>query len=264
MPENEAKTQPEKPKTLIQKLAEIVSEIDNVDKRGRNEFQKYAYVKAADVAWMVRKALSARNIYLTTDVVEIRNYEIPAKEGHMQAVDVRMEFSFFDGDAPETPPVVIHSWGTGTDKGDKAVYKAMTGALKYGLRHAFLIPDESDPEADAETDRATAASKAVGEAKVAALKGKAGKSPANGQESLFYVEPPSHNGHFVEFLNLREFVGNHKEIEDTLLLLFSNSKGKRTKDGTTLVPSENVPSLLEKLAGDYGLTIKKLEAPANA
>jgi hypothetical protein len=77
---------------------------------------------------------------------------------------------------------------------------------------------------------------------------------------IFYTEPPSQNGHYVEFLNLREFVSQKKELEETILLLFSNSKGKKTKDGTTLVPAENVPSLLEKLAGDYGLTVKKLEA----
>jgi len=140
-------------KSLVRKLAEIVQEMDSVEKRGENKFQNYKYVKAADVAWAVRKALSERNIYLVSDMVHIRNYEIPAKEGVMQAVDVTMEFSFFDGDNPSTQPLVFHAYGTGTDKGDKAVYKAMTGALKYGLRHAFLIPDESDPEADESTDR---------------------------------------------------------------------------------------------------------------
>ena len=34
------------------------------------------------------------------------------------------------------------------DSGDKAIYKAMTGALKYALRMNFLIPDELDPEND--------------------------------------------------------------------------------------------------------------------
>ena len=180
--EQKAPSETAKPKTLVQKLASIVAEIDNVDKRGRNEFQKYAYVKAADVAWLVRKALSERNVYLVADVIEIRNYEIPAKEGHMQAVDVKMQFSFFDGDAPETLPIVLHSYGTGTDKGDKAVYKAMTGALKYGLRHAFLIPDESDPEADSSTDKAVEAAKAVGKAKVAELQEKLGKSAPEAQQ----------------------------------------------------------------------------------
>ena len=193
--ETKAPVEVPKPKlNLLQKLADVVAEVDHVEKSGRNEFQKYNYVKAADVAWLVRKALSKRNIYLVADVVGIRNYEIPAREGVMQAVDIHMEFSFHDGDAPETPPIVLHSYGTGTDKGDKAVYKAMTGALKYGLRHGFLIPDESDPEGDSDTDKATAAAKAVGEAKVEKLRKdaqEASKGAGNGVPSLFYALQPS-------------------------------------------------------------------------
>lgn len=168
---------------LLQKLADVVREIDHVEKSGRNTFQNYNYVKAADVAWMVRKALSQRNVYLVPDVISIRNYEIPAKEGFMQAVDIQMQFSFFDGDAPEVLPIVLHSYGTGTDKGDKAVYKAMTGALKYGLRHAFLIPDESDPEGDDSVDKLTANAKKVGEEKIKAAK--EGKPAPT--LSLFYI-----------------------------------------------------------------------------
>jgi hypothetical protein len=38
--------------------------------------------------------------------------------------------------------------------GDKAVLKAQTGALKYALRNAFLVPDDTDPEGDETTDKA--------------------------------------------------------------------------------------------------------------
>lgn len=178
-------TSGEPAKNLFQKLAEVVTAIDHVEKGGMNTFQNYKYVKAADIARAVRRELSARNIYLVSDVVEIRNYTIPAKEGVMQAVDVKMKFTFVDGDAPRFDLVAesyagptqmtLHAWGTGTDKGDKAVYKAMTGALKYGLRNAFLIPDESDPEADSSVDRAVGskeAAQAVGKAKLADLKQK--------------------------------------------------------------------------------------------
>jgi ERF superfamily len=243
--------QPEvKPKTLVQKLAEIVAEIDNVDKRGRNEFQKYAYVKAADVAWLVRKALSARNIYLVADVVEVRNYEIPAKEGHMQAVDVKMEFSFHDGDSPDTPPIVLHSYGTGTDKGDKAVYKAMTGALKYGLRHGFLIPDESDPEADSSVDKAVEAGKARVKER------EEGKTKV---DALLYCYPTSHNGHQADWLNVSAYVEAHEDQADGLRLLFSAHKAKKTAGGTVLVPQDQMQTLLEKLAGDFGITVKELK-----
>lgn len=174
-------------RNLFQKLAEVVTAIDHVEKGGTNTFQNYKYVKAADIARAVRRELSARNIYLVSDVVEIRNYTIPAKEGVMQAVDVKMKFTFVDGDVPRDlsygggpTQMTLHAWGTGTDKGDKAVYKAMTGALKYGLRNAFLIPDESDPEADSSVDRAVGskeAAQAVGKAKVAAAKARAAQPP---------------------------------------------------------------------------------------
>ena len=258
---------------LLQKLASVVAEIDNVDKRGRNTFQNYNYVKAADVAWLVRKALASRNIYLVTDVVEIRNYQIPAKEGHLQAIDLRMEFSFFDGDSPETPPIVLHSWGTGTDKGDKAVYKAMTGALKYGLRHAFLIPDESDPEGDSSVDKAT--QKAVIEEvdkqnrehteKMAAIEAKNRQKDAQGgsqaQATVFYTEPAGFNGHFAEFINLKEFAAGLNEVAaEGLRQLLKPYTARITKDKTLLVSTSKLPELLEKLAGDAGIAVKKLEA----
>ena len=43
--------------------------------------------------------------------------------------------------------------GQGTDKGDKAVMKANTAALKYALAGIFLISWGDDPEADVETDK---------------------------------------------------------------------------------------------------------------
>jgi hypothetical protein len=111
---------------------------------------------------------------------------------------------------------VLHSYGTGTDKGDKAVYKAMTGALKYGLRHAFLIPDESDPEADTSTDKATAA-KEMGKKKVedlkASLEGAVGlaQSKKEGQLALFYTFPPDFNGHFALVYGTEEMLKANKE-----------------------------------------------------
>ena len=252
-----------KPKNLMAKLADIVREIDHVEKSGRNDFQKYNYVKAADVAWLVRKALSERNIYLVSDVVEIRNYEIPAREGVMQAVDVKMQFSFFDGDAPETPPMVLHSYGTGTDKGDKAVYKAMTGALKYGLRHAFLIPDESDPEADEKTDKATSSKEAKAKKFVEeeVERQKSGKVPRiTPVTTLFYTMPERHNGNFAEFINIKPYIASNLDKEDMLRMTFTVHKGKKTPDDTVLVPAERLNDLLEKLAGDCGVDVQKLKA----
>src|SRR5699024_6730814 len=40
----------------------------------------------------------------------------------------------------------------GQDAGDKAVYKAITGATKYALMKVFMIPTGDDPEQDYEAD----------------------------------------------------------------------------------------------------------------
>lgn len=143
---------PEGNKSLVAKLAEVMSEIDHVEKRGRNEFQKYNYVRAADVARAVRDGLAKRGVIMLPKIINIRTYEVPAREGSMQAVDLHVRYTFFDGEQT----LETDGYGTGTDKGDKAGYKAQTGALKYALRNAFLIPDEAaDPEADATVDAAT-------------------------------------------------------------------------------------------------------------
>lgn len=246
-------------KNLFQKLAEVVTAIDHVEKGGVNDFQKYRYVKATDIARAVRLELSRRNVYLVSDVVEVRNYEIPAREGVMQAVDIKMQFSFFDGDDTAVPPIVLHSMGTGTDKGDKAVYKAMTGALKYGLRNAFLIPDESDPEADTKTDKATAA-KEIGKRKVQELKERMGVTE-EAVTVLFYTKPAKHNGYFAEFVNIKGYFAAHLDQEEVLRLLFTKYGAKKTKDDTALVPTTDgkLDGLLQDLAGSLGITVKELK-----
>ena len=139
------------PKSLVAKLAEVMAEIDHVEKRGLNTFQNYKYVRAADIARAVRDGLAKRGVILLPKIINVRTYEIPAREGTMQAVDLHVRYTFYDGEQT----LETDGYGTGTDKGDKAGYKAQTGALKYALRNAFLIPDESDPEADTAVDAAT-------------------------------------------------------------------------------------------------------------
>jgi len=148
--------------------------------------------------------------------------------------------------------------------------QTMASAVTYGRRIAWQAITGTAPEDDdgnaASGVGSSEAAKAVGEAKLAKMKEKAGKSPANGQgtqvNALFYLDPPAHNGHFSEFLNIREYLGQHQDMEDSLRLVFSAHKAKKTKDETALVPSGEMQALLEKLVGEMGLTVKKLEANA--
>jgi hypothetical protein len=57
---------------------------------------------------------------------------------------VVMTYAFTDVESGEA--VVVKVPGEGLDGGDKATYKAMTGALKYALLQTFLIATGDDPE----------------------------------------------------------------------------------------------------------------------
>lgn len=135
-------------------------------------------------------------------------------------------------------------------------------SITYARRYSYAAITgcaSEDDDGNAASGRGTSeAAKEVGDAKVAALKSK--KANGEGATALFYVEPPSHNGNYVEFINVREFISSHQELEDSLLMIFTAHKAKKTKDQTSLVPADQLSPLLEKLNGDMGLTVKLLEA----
>ncbi len=131
------------PKGLVNKLCEIMAAIDWVEKRGRNEFHKYAYATEADLVEAVRGELAKRSIFVFPNVkTHTRTGEI---------TDIMVSWNFVDGESGESYECNIP--GSGQDKGDKGVYKALTGSEKYLLMKAFLIPTGDDPEADSKAER---------------------------------------------------------------------------------------------------------------
>ena len=86
------------------------------------------------------------------DVVEHSTRTHTNQKGNTEYIaTVKVKFTFIDGDSGEE--LSIHSVGEGQDAGDKAVYKAITGAQKYALMKAFMIPTGDDPEQDSESQQ---------------------------------------------------------------------------------------------------------------
>lgn len=133
---------------LVQKLSEVGLLIGYVQKDGVNTFHKYSYASAEAVLKKANKELFSRNIAIRSD-----SKLAFLAEDCSRAV-VHTTLTFVDGETGETHSV--NGLGQGSDKGDKAVMKANTAALKYALSGAFLISWGDDPEADAATDRAAA------------------------------------------------------------------------------------------------------------
>jgi hypothetical protein len=151
--------EPVKPRGLVSKLCEIMAEIKWVEKRGRNEFHKYAYATEADLVEAVRGKMAARGIFLFPDCIDHK------RTGEL--TDIMVQWTFVDGTTGESRTCAVP--GCGQDKGDKGVYKALTGSEKYLLMKAFLIPTGDDPEGDEKVDKELGkkAAKAVADRKIA-------------------------------------------------------------------------------------------------
>ena len=141
--------------TLDQKLNAIYKQIAFIGKGGENTSQHYKYVRASDVTNAVRAAFVDNNIYAEVNVEFVgAPYTIARAKDPMapySAVNARCTLILHDLESDETR--TASGIGSGADLGDKAAYKAETGALKYALRNALLIPDEAgadEPENDEE------------------------------------------------------------------------------------------------------------------
>lgn len=154
-------------KSLLQKLHEIAETIDNIEKNGRNDHHKYDYVQEADVKRALRTELLSRGIIVVPSTVpgSVKHEPAIGGKGFVTTIDIKYVFTdTLSGETLET------GWtGAGTDiGGDKGLYKAYTGALKYLLLTLFLIPTGDDPEGDAMSERAPQASASKDDARPAA------------------------------------------------------------------------------------------------
>jgi hypothetical protein len=130
---------------LRQKLALVRRRIGYIQKRGHNELHNYKYVSAADLAGAVGDILAELGV-LVVPRLESISHE-PAGSGRSDGghlTHVVMNYSFVDVDTGED--ITVKVAGEGVDGGDKAPYKAMTGALKYALLQSFLLATGDDPE----------------------------------------------------------------------------------------------------------------------
>lgn len=144
-------------KSLVAKIAEACGAVGGIEKKGKNEKQNYKYLKAADVAKAIRHEFFSRGVILVFDekeFVQIRTIKTNSG-GEMGEFMLRTEVTFYDADS-DSRLGPFGAYGVAMDTGDKAIWKAKTGALKYVLRGIGLIPDEKDdPEADGKVDEET-------------------------------------------------------------------------------------------------------------
>lgn len=135
--------------SLYGRMARVMSEVGYIKKRGRNQIQNYDYVMAADIAGEMAQLLSKHGLAFAP--VE-QDWEWETREssrgGALFVCKLKVKYNLMDVDTGQS--ILIPSFGEGMDSGDKAAYKAMTGALKYALIQTFLIAAGDDPEEETE------------------------------------------------------------------------------------------------------------------
>lgn len=151
---------------LYAKLREAQAAVARVGKEGTNTHQHYDYTKADDVIAAASKAVTDAGLVAWSEGEGEQSglpYSLEIVEGRTSGggpkltVTARGRLVILDPDSGERQhfPLI----GTGTDSpGDKAIYKAITGGVKYAWQAALQIAFGDDPE-DSSSEGAQAAAK---------------------------------------------------------------------------------------------------------
>lgn len=110
-----------------------------------NDFDKYSYISEAEYKRLFTDLLTAHGLELTasceeTDQIETKHGKMPCgRIAHWLFRLTDTETGFFEES---------YVSGEGWDKGDKGIYKAHTGAMKYFFANTFLVAagDEAESE----------------------------------------------------------------------------------------------------------------------
>jgi hypothetical protein len=135
-----------KTKNLFQRLLDIMEEAGTMKKAGYNDFNKYSYIKESDVAEKFQTLLVKHGVFLFSSVTEAKSVQVQSASGKPSILStVQMQYTFVNVDNPEDK-FSVNAAGDGMDTGDKAIYKALTGAHKYVLIRNFNLGSEDDAE----------------------------------------------------------------------------------------------------------------------
>lgn len=114
------------------------------EKDGLNRHQSYKYITEKQYKQNFQKALQQAGLLFKCE--ELSHDFLGAVSDKMNLTTVTLKMTLIDPESGESECFQIT--GAGADSGDKGIYKAYTGALKYFLATNFLVAEDDDPEKD--------------------------------------------------------------------------------------------------------------------
>ena len=129
-------------------LRKVLKEKGVLKKGAVNEYDKYKYFSEAQYKELFTGLFADCGLELKFNEISYDTFTGSEKQANGRMP--RLEFELMDIDTGFGESTVIT--GEGIDKGDKAGYKAYTGALKYYLANTFMVATGDDPEKDSPSE----------------------------------------------------------------------------------------------------------------
>lgn len=149
------------------KLRKALKERGILQRGGKNDYDNYKYFSEAQYKQLFTELFSEHGLELTFSEVDYLPFEGTGKQVNGRLA--KLEFFLTDIESGFTESTVIT--GEGMDKGDKAGYKAYTGALKYYLADTFMVATGDDAEQESPENKMNTVSERKATAKqIAVLK----------------------------------------------------------------------------------------------
>ena len=123
-------------------LRKVLKQKGVLKKEGSNTYDKYKYFSEAQYKELFTELFSEHGLELKFNEVSYDTFTGPEKQANGRMPKLEFELMDIDTGFGETTGIT----GEGIDKGDKAGYKAYTGALKYYLANTFMVATGDDPE----------------------------------------------------------------------------------------------------------------------
>ncbi len=136
---------------LIEKVLAAAMESGYVQK-AQTHGQGYKYADDEAITTKFRDAMLSQGVLVFPEemaVTDLRVFEDANGKAPNVLVTMGGHFTVTDGAATFR----VSSLGQGLDRGDKAIYKAMTGFKKYAYRHLVMMATGDDPEQTREDEK---------------------------------------------------------------------------------------------------------------
>jgi len=128
-------------------IIKIMENVGYVQKQ-RGEKLNYTYAGESALIAAIRPQMVINGVFVSVDNIESVTRETYETRNGSSMNDVIITGSMRFTHAPSKTSIVVWSCGEGSDVGDKAIGKAMTGMYKYALRQTFCIETGDDPDKD--------------------------------------------------------------------------------------------------------------------